>query len=91
MDMPDSTSSPGDRVLSETMGRYWTNFAKYLDPNGEGKDSEGLPYWPQFTSGEHVSMILTGSGPHSAAVPDEDALEVLDSYFEWRREATGAE
>lgn len=91
MDMPDSTSSPGDRALSETMGRYWTNFAKYLDPNGEGKDSEGLPYWPLFTSGEHVSMILTGSGPHSAAVPDEDALEVLDSYFEWRREATGAE
>lgn len=90
MDIPEDDSSESDRTLSGMMGRYWTNFAKYLNPNGEEQDN-GLPYWPKFTSGNHVAMVLTGSGPYASAVPDEDAMEVLDSYFKWRREANGME
>ena len=76
---------PTDGYLSETMATYWTNFAKYGDPNGEG-----LPEWPKFTKDNHVTMVLTGSGPHPEAVPDEDAMWVLNEYFEWRRSPEGA-
>ena len=33
--------TPADRTLSETIGKYWTNFARTGNPNGEG-----LQAWP---------------------------------------------
>lgn len=73
-----------DNPLSEAMGQYWTNFAKYGDPNGEG-----LPVWPVFTPDNQQSMYLTGPEPFVGPVPSEAALNVLDSYFEWRRSDEG--
>jgi para-nitrobenzyl esterase len=69
-----------DFELSEIMATYWTNFAKYGNPNGEG-----LPEWPEFTKDNHVTMVLQGDKPYPASVPDEDAMWILNSYFEWRR------
>lgn len=69
---------PGDRVLSEIMGTYWTNFAKYGHPNGEG-----LPEWPAFSAGNPAVMYL-GPDARLGEVPDEAALRVLDAYYESR-------
>lgn len=69
-----------DFELSDIMATYWTNFAKYGDPNGES-----LPEWPEFTKDNHVAMVLKGDRPYPSSVPDEDAMWVLNSYFEWRR------
>lgn len=73
-----------DCPLSNIMGDYWLNFAKYGDPNG--KD---LPVWPAFDNKKPQSMYLTGPKPFAGKVPSEEALKILDEYFSWRRTAEG--
>ena len=78
---PQTTKS--DLEISEAMGTYWTNFAKYGQPNGEG-----VPEWPAFSDANPMVMYL-GPTPHIGPVPSEESLKVLDSYFEWRRAPEG--
>jgi para-nitrobenzyl esterase len=72
-----------DLDLSEAMATYWTNFAKYGDPNGQG-----LPVWPVFSDANPLVMYL-GPTPHTGPVPSAESLKVLDAYFAWRRTAEG--
>lgn len=56
-----------DRNLSEKMGRYWTDFARTGDPNGNG-----LPDWPAYQTDKDEYMelgneIKTGSGLYKQA------------------------
>lgn len=67
-----------DLDLSETMGAYWTNFAKYGNPNGEG-----VPEWPPFSDANPEVMYLD-EDPHVGPVPSEKSMKVLDAYFKWR-------
>ncbi len=65
-----------DRALTETMGRYWVNFAATGSPNGEG-----VPHWPPFTAdgGEFQELgdrVAPGSGL------EIDLCAVLDRYRE---------
>ena len=78
---PQTTES--DLGISEAMGIYWTNFAKYGNPNGGG-----VPDWPAFSEATPVVMYL-GPIPYTGSVPSEKSLKVLDSYFEWRRSPEG--
>ncbi len=80
---PETTES--DLEISEAMGTYWTNFAKYGDPNGPG-----VPEWPAFSDANPQVMIL-GPTPHIGSVQSAESLEVLDRYFRWRRTEEGKE
>lgn len=64
---------------------YWTNFAKYGHPNGEG-----VPEWPAFSAKDPTVMYLTAPQPFVGPVPSAESLEVLDGYFRWRRSPEGA-
>ena len=78
---PDKTAT--DAAISETIMTYWTNFAKYGDPNGKG-----VPVWETFTNAQPRVMYFQQKammGP----VPSETALKSLDKYFEWRRTQDG--
>jgi para-nitrobenzyl esterase len=81
---PNSSPNPTDQALAGYMLKYWTNFAKYCNPNGKGDDPD-LPAWPLFRNENSQVMVLTGEGPHPAAVDAEASMWVLDEYFAWRR------
>ena len=72
-----------DQQISEAMATYWTNFAKYGDPNGNS-----IPAWPAFSDAKPVVMYFNQT-PHTGPVPSADALKVLDEYFKWRRTPEG--
>ena len=72
-----------DRAISDAMVTYWTNFAKYGDPNGKGE-----PQWPAF-SDQHPQLMYFAGTPHTGPVPNEPGLNTLDAYFAWRRSPQG--
>jgi para-nitrobenzyl esterase len=78
-------ATPEDRRISDAMAAYWTNFAKYGDPNGKG-----VPAWPAFRDEKPVVMYFAGA-PHTGPVPSQESLRVLDGYFAWRRSPEGAD
>jgi para-nitrobenzyl esterase len=78
---PEATNT--DDAISEAMATYWTNFAKYGDPSGNG-----VPAWPAFSDANPGVMYFTET-PHTGPVPSADALKSLDAYFRWRRTPEG--
>jgi para-nitrobenzyl esterase len=78
-----------DLELSDLMGTYWTNFAKYGDPNGER-----LPEWPKFSEGNQVVMYFKNTAEQSSEakpVPNLDKLELMDEYFKYRRDVNSSD
>jgi para-nitrobenzyl esterase len=80
---PEITNT--DMEIADAMSTYWTNFAKYGDPNGKG-----VPAWPVFSNSKPTVMYFSQT-PHTGPVPDASSLKVLDNYFKWRRTPEGKE
>lgn len=83
LDASNQQLTETDHAISEAMATYWTNFAKYGNPNGEG-----VPEWPAFSDANPVVMYFNQT-PKTGPVPSAESLEVLDAYFAWRRTAEG--
>ena len=83
LDKSNPQTSKSDLEISNLMGTYWTNFAKYGDPNG--KD---IPDWPAFSDSNPKLMYFNNTA-YTGPVPSAKSLEVLDSYFSWRRSPEG--
>jgi para-nitrobenzyl esterase len=79
----DTNLTKSDFEISEAMATYWTNFAKYGDPNGEG-----VPEWETFSDANPKVMYFSQK-PYMGPVPSAESLEVLDAYFKWRRSPDG--
>jgi para-nitrobenzyl esterase len=72
-------ATPEDKLVSAQLMSYWTNFAKYANPNGKG-----LPEWPAFNNSNQQAMELD-TPSKAVPMPNLDKLKVLDGYFGWRR------
>jgi len=77
---PNRAWTASDRALSDAMATYWTNFAKFGDPNGEG-----VPEWPVFEDGKPTVLHFKGSMPHPGPLPNREQLEAMEDYFAWKR------
>ena len=73
-----------DADISDAMGTYWTNFAKYGDPNGAG-----MPKWPVYNTTGGNNVMYFAQTPHVGPVPSASSLKVLEGYFKWRRSPEG--
>jgi len=73
---PGAEWRPEDRTLSEQMMRYWTNFARTGDPNGEG-----LPLWPRYDKTQQVIHLdrTTTSAPDTTRPQYEFQMSIPDS------------
>ena len=80
---PGGKPTTTDLAISDAMATYWTNFAKYGDPNGKG-----LPNWPAF-SDEHPQLMYFSGTAHTGPLPNPEGLKALDAYFAWRRSPEG--
>ena len=81
----DQNRTPTDEALSETIMTYWTNFAKNGNPNGGN-----VPQWEAFSTKKPAVMYFQQKA-FMGSVPSEEAMKVLDKYFEWRRTPEGKE
>jgi para-nitrobenzyl esterase len=68
-----------DHRLSETMSRYWVNFAATGNPNGKG-----LPEWPAY---KEKNGVVLEFGVQVMARPNFhlEPLALLDSYYQSQR------
>jgi len=83
LDVSNPETTKSDLEISGNMATYWTNFAKYGNPN-----SKGLPEWTAFTNDNHAVMYFNKK-QYLGYVPSEESLKVLDGYFKWRRTPEG--
>lgn len=63
-----------DEVLSDMMVKYWTNFAKYGDPNGSD-----VPEWKEYSQSENQVMGL-GESIQMMEDPYLNVYEIIDKY-----------
>ena len=70
----------GDKAVSDAMNRYWANFVKTGDPNGEGLDN-----WPVYKDGEKTVMFFK-NGTALIDTPHKAQLDLMEEYFAWKRQ-----
>ncbi len=83
LDASNQQTTKTDLEISDAMATYWTNFAKYGDPNGKA-----VPNWPAFSDKKPVVMYFSKTA-HTGPVPSEASLKILNAYFKWRRSPEG--
>jgi para-nitrobenzyl esterase len=81
--LPAVPWQPEDRQLSELMMKFWTNFARSGDPNGES-----LPQWPRYEGASGYQVLHLDDRTHAAPDGRRSRYETLDAYMATRREGS---
>lgn len=61
------------------MQQYWVNFAKTMNPNGEG-----LTYWPVFEEGKPTVMQFN-NGASLIETPNLEHIKLIDNFMKFVR------
>jgi para-nitrobenzyl esterase len=67
---------PGDHKLTDLMRKYWSNFAKKSDPNGEG-----LPRWPVYNADTGWEVMHLDAEPKAEKDVHRNRYEFLNTVW----------
>lgn len=73
-----------DQAMSDTMIRYWVNFARTGNPNGGP-----LPKWPFYSPDKDELMNFTNEGPVGEADPNRTSLDQISTRWSIKSSRTG--
>ncbi|WP_293969923.1 carboxylesterase family protein [Sphingomonas sp.] len=79
----DRAWTDSDRRISDAMLRYFANFVKTGDPNGNG-----LPAWPRLAA-EGQQVLRIDDDLAAGPVANRAGIETIDRYMALRREQSG--
>ncbi len=68
-----------ERHMQQIMSRYWINFTKTGDPNGDS-----LPYWTTYEQNKPTVMIMR-EGFHLDNLPNQRKMDFFEDFFRSRR------
>jgi para-nitrobenzyl esterase len=68
-----------ERSMQQIMSRYWMNFTKTGNPNGEA-----MPYWTLYEQGKPTVMIMH-EGFHLDKVHNQRQMDFFEQFFRSRR------
>ena len=66
------------------MQQYWVNFAKTMNPNGEG-----LPTWPTFEEGK-ATVMQFNNGASLIEMPNKERINLIDGFMKYIQSLRGA-
>ena len=70
---------PQEKKVSDLMQQYWVNFAKTMNPNGEG-----LPKWPVFEEGK-ATVMQFNNGASLIEMPNKERIKIIDGFMKYIR------
>ena len=68
-----------ERHMQQIMSRYWINFTKTGNPNGDT-----LPYWTTYEQGKPTVMVMR-EGFHLDRVPNQQQMDFFEAFFKSKR------
>ena len=68
---------PQEKKVSDLMQQYWVNFAKTMNPNGNG-----LPNWPEFEDGKPTVMQFQ-NGASLIETPNMERIKLIDGFMKY--------
>ena len=71
---------PQEKKVSDLMQQYWVNFAKTMNPNGEG-----LPNWPVYEE-DKTTVMQFNNGASLIPLPNREKITLIDDFMKYVRE-----
>ena len=68
-----------EQHMEQMMSRYWINFTKTGNPNGDS-----LPFWTTYQEGKPTVMIMK-EGLHLGPVQNQEQMDFFEEFFKAKR------
>ena len=75
----NSSRTETEQHMEQIMSRYWINFTKTGNPNGDS-----LPFWTSYQESKPTVMIMK-EGLHLGPVQNQKQMDFFEKFFNEKR------